>query len=102
LDLQKFLSTYLPEPGINLRPTADDDRSIGREVKQCIKENNYDVIHSHGFSAGALVSIAIALKPSPPHVMTVHDVYRDELFKGAKGKLKLAGLNILYSRLNAV
>lgn len=102
LDLYQFLSAYLPPARINFRATADNNESIINEVKRCLREEAFDVIHSHGFSAGVLTFLAIALKRSPPHILTVHDVFRDELFDGVKGKLKLWGLNIIYRRLDAV
>lgn len=102
LDLHQFLLTYLPEARIQFRPTENDNNSIIREVKLCLKEASYDVIHSHGFSAGVLTSIAVVFKQPTFHVMTVHDVFRDELFKGMKGRLKLWGLNIIYRQLDAV
>lgn len=102
LELRNFLSTYLPESRIKYRATADNNESIVREIKQCLKEERYDLIHSHGFSAGVLTSRAIIFMRSSPHIMTVHDVYRDELFRGVKGKLKLLGLNVIYRQLDAV
>lgn len=102
LNLRDFLKDYLPNNRIKLHEAEDDNRSIIRELRKCIKNNNYDLIHSHGFSAGALTAIATTLGVPCPHVMTAHDVYRDELFKGIKGKLKWFSLNLLYRRLDAV
>lgn len=102
LELRQFLLDYLPTARINFRATADNNKSIINEVKRCLREEAFDVIHSHGFSAGVLTSLATALKQSPPHILTVHDVFRDELFTGVKGKLKLWALNIIYRQLDAV
>src|SRR5690606_17003635 len=102
LDLADFLKDYLPENRIKFIKTEDNNKSIVREVKKAVRSQPYDLIHSHGFSAGALTVIATLLKSTSCHIMTAHDVYRDELFEGTKGRLKLLGLNPLYSRLDAV
>src|SRR5690606_26381184 len=94
LNLASFLKDYLPENRIRFIKTEDNNKSIVSEVKKALTSGRYDLIHSHGFSAGALTVIATLLKRSCPHIMTAHDVYRDELFAGIKGRLKLLGLNL--------
>lgn len=72
-----------------------------RETSKQILTGRFDLVHSHGFKAGATAVLAARLR-GIPHVMSVHDVLFPSHFDGWKGRLKLQLLNTLYSGLDCI
>lgn len=64
-------------------------------------KERFDLLHSHGFTAGAL-SVIGGLFSRVPHVMTSHDVFREDQFEGARGRLKRKALQLLFSRIDVI
>lgn len=54
------------------------------QVTKNIFWGSYDLVHSHGFSAGLACSTGAFIK-SVPHLLTLHDVFNQEQFNGVKG-----------------
>ena len=70
---------------------------------QSIK-NRPDIIHAHGFSA-LVLSVVQARLLFIPHLVTTHDVFNENQFKGLKGLLKRHILSValfLSNRINPV
>lgn len=101
LDLAGFLQQYFPEGRIKFIQSQNDDNAVVETIKKQVRTESYDLIHSHGFSAGALVERACFWRRIP-HIMTAHDVFRDEQFRGFKGRAKKWLLNLTYAKLNGV
>jgi glycosyltransferase involved in cell wall biosynthesis len=99
IDLKCYLEKYLPN--IKLIVSENSDKALRQAVIKIINTQSFDAVHSHGFSAGAIVSSII----SPfrvPHIMTAHDVFRDDQFVGIKGKVKSWLLNLAYWRMDGI
>ncbi|UUA71394.1 glycosyltransferase family 4 protein [Cellvibrio sp. QJXJ] len=101
IGLQDFLAEYFPVGRIRFIKAANSDSALRRELNSILRSEKFDVIHSHGFSAGALVS-SLAQRLPAPHIMTAHDVFRADQFVGIKGKVKSLLLNLAYWRLDGV
>jgi len=66
-----------------------------------LKTGRYALLHSHGFTAGAIAATA-NLRWRVPHVLTSHDVFRPEQFPAAYGGLKRALLGRLLGTADAI
>jgi len=65
--------------------------SFFRAVSKTIISGKFDLIHSQGFTAG-ICSILGSLLTQTPHILTSHDVFRADQFKGVKGYIKKKAL----------
>lgn len=101
IELADFLNQYFPKNRIRFVATENTDADLRKAFMRIIAEEQFDVIHSHGFSAGALVCSVPRRLPAP-HIMTAHDVFRREQFAGIKGRLKALLLNIGYWRVQGI
>lgn len=101
LDLTDFIMRYFPVNRIRLITVEEGNDHLRKKFIELFNQENFDVIHSHGFSAGALVSSIVGRLPAP-HIMTAHDVFRAEQFAGIKGKAKSFLLNLAYWRIQGV
>lgn len=101
--LSSFFESVLPKGRIQLHPVENDSRSLLKKTRELLKtENQYDLLHSHGFTAGALSELARLGVRRVPHLMTAHDVFLHQQFLGWKGRLKHFGMARLFSRLDGV
>lgn len=101
LDLTDFIARYFPANRIRLVSVEEGNDHLRKKLIELLSSERFDVIHSHGFSAGALVSSILGRLPAP-HIMTAHDVFRAEQFFGAKGKIKSLLLNLAYWRTQGI
>jgi len=101
IELRDFCNTYLAPSGIHYKPAPKDDRALTQAIRAELQSESYNLLHSHGYTSGVLGHRA-ALGLKIPHLMTAHDVFRSEQFRGLKGKLKWAGLNLVYRRLQGI
>lgn len=101
IELKNFLIQHFPENRVRLVVAENTDKGLRKELKKLLLSEHFDLIHSHGFSAGALISSIIGRLPAP-HIMTAHDVFRAEQFFGAKGKIKSLLLNLAYWRTQGI
>lgn len=60
-----------------------------------------DLIHSHGFTAGLLTSVA-SIGHRIPHILTPHDVIRPRQFAGPTGALKKPAYGVLLRRIDVI
>lgn len=65
-----------------------------------LTSGNFDLVHSHGFTAGA--AVALVNSGHVPHVITSHDVFQPEQFSGVVGALKAVSLARLLGRADAI
>lgn len=101
MQISEFLRSFFPQKRIRFIASENNDKALRKEFITLIATEKFDIIHSHGFSAGALVCSAPRLL-SAPHIMTAHDVFRREQFHGIKGRIKAFLLNIAYWRVQGV
>ncbi|HKL90612.1 MAG TPA: glycosyltransferase family 4 protein [Allomuricauda sp.] len=99
------LSSYLQETGLKNRiayfPVSNTHVSMVKGVRKALKGNFFDLIHSHGFTAGILTELAM-LGKSTKHLMTGHDIFLDKQFQGFKGSVKKQGLKIIFDRIDYI
>ena len=100
-NISDYLNDYLPASRIKLIASDNSNSALLSTLRNHLKENSYDLIHSHGFSAAALT---IAARPfcRVPHIMTAHEAFTKQAFTGFKGKFVQLILNVIYRRLNCV
>ena len=66
--------------------------SISVQITKLLRSNRYDLVHSHGLSAGMLAALPM-MATKVPHIVTLHDVFLRKLFNGAQGYLKRHAVN---------
>jgi glycosyltransferase involved in cell wall biosynthesis len=86
-DLEEFINTQLPQGRMKLIPTASDRKSFIAAIDKCVGAHEFDLIHSHGFSASFYTQQAVWYR-NIPHLLTAHDVFLPNTFKGVKGVFK--------------
>lgn len=70
------------------RPTAFE---FFKTVFKVLIKNKYDLVHSHGFTAGVSAALPAFLSRTK-HILTSHDTLHERQFNGVAGKLKKIGL----------
>lgn len=75
--------------------------SLFSELSRFLKNNNVDIIHSHGFIS-CIASAIPSLIYRVPVVCTSHDVISDNQFSGAQGFFKRSILGLSLRRCNVV
>jgi glycosyltransferase involved in cell wall biosynthesis len=70
-------------------------------IMSTARSEKCDIIHSHGITAG-LCSIVPAHILHIPHLLTIHDVFTREIFKGASGCLKRIALSVLLPSIKKI
>ncbi|SDW60174.1 glycosyltransferase family 4 protein [Marinobacter mobilis] len=99
--LEEYISSYLPPGRIRLVKAKEGHLDFIIQARTLIKNGGFDLIHSHGFSAGLLTEIAkTGIKI--PHIMTAHDVFRPEQFIGWKQLVKKRVMSYIFTRMTAI
>lgn len=83
-ELEVLLAEDLGELGISYIPCQDNNRDFLKIVIKTAWKNEFDLVHSHGFTAGVCCSLVAKLR-GIPHIMTSHDVITDRQVAGTKG-----------------
>lgn len=65
----------------------DKSLSLFLALLKTLLTHRFDLIHSHGFTAGVLASIPARITGTA-HIITTHDVFMEGQFIGSKGKIK--------------
>lgn len=65
----------------------DTSFSLFLALLKTLLTHRFDLIHSHGYTAGVLAAIPARITGTA-HIITTHDVFMDEQFTGRKGKVK--------------
>lgn len=65
----------------------ETNRRFFFKVMETIHRGKFDLVHSHGLTAG-LAALVAARLGGLPHVLTGHDTFQGAQFAGPKGKLK--------------
>ncbi|WP_369601998.1 glycosyltransferase family 4 protein [Hahella sp. SMD15-11] len=101
-DLSEFLANKLPEGRIRFIPCDNTNQALFRAAREQLRQERWDLIHSHGFSAGILTEWARLGYRNIPHLMTAHDVFLESQFAGWKGRLKKLMSGISFARMDAI
>ena len=84
--------------------TEDSTSSLVRSLLNTLSTQKFDLIHSHGFTAGIVAAVPAVLFRIP-HIITTHDVLLEPQFNGLKGRLRkwvVGGLLSLATVVNPV
>lgn len=94
-DLSMHKVKYIP---VDERPSIINFfYKVGVEVFR----GDFDIVHSHGFTAG-LCTVFPALLGQTPHVMTSHDVLSKRQFHSFIGRLKIKCMGFLLSKIDVI
>ena len=63
-------------------------------IDHILRRQGIDVVHSQGFTSGVLAAIPARLRRIP-HLLTSHDVLREDQFTGMRGQIKKIILSVL-------
>jgi glycosyltransferase involved in cell wall biosynthesis len=77
------------------------NRGLLRIVTKIIRNETFDLVHSHGFTSGAC-SIVGALSKRTPHFLTCHDVFTQRQFIGLKGFVRKVALGMILSMIDCI
>ncbi|WP_158223067.1 glycosyltransferase family 4 protein [Halovibrio salipaludis] len=100
--LSAYLSEFLPEGRIKVVEAESSNLAFVRQVRRAHQTGNYDLIHSHGFSAGLLTEISLGLGGRTPHLMTAHDVFLHAQFQGASNRIRHWVMARLFARMTGI
>lgn len=100
-NLPADLGRYLPDETFQVRTTANDGMALGRAIRRELRRRPYDLLHSHGLTAGVLGQLA-RFGTGVPHLLTVHDVFLPTMFEGIRGRLKKLALARVLAGVDAV
>ncbi len=99
--LHEYIHDYLPAGRISIINAKNNKLSFVGQVRTQLLKNSFALVHSHGFTAGALTILANT-NLGYTHLMTGHDMFLRKQFTGVKGRLKLYILGLLFNRLDHV
>ena len=80
---------------------SDSAAGLLRMAASELRRGDYRLVHTHGFTAGALAAPLCRLFDIP-HLMTAHDVFQYGQFTGARGKLKKMVLARLFRQIDVI
>jgi glycosyltransferase involved in cell wall biosynthesis len=99
----KLLPSGLSPLAVDLR-LVPEDRAVLRlafEMNRTLRTGGYELVHSHGTTA-ALASWPGARWSGLPHVVTLHETFREDQFIGTAGRIKRLVLQRLFGDVDAV
>lgn len=97
-DLKEYDVTYMELPPI-VSPLQILS-SIFKVIK-VIKHQKFDLVHSHGLTAGIISAIPAWLNKIP-HVLTIHDVFNKTQFQNISGYAKKTVLSFILPIINVI
>lgn len=99
--LSEFLTRHVPDNRICVVPADVGHVNVIKQIRTIIKTGDFDLVHSHGFSAGILTELA-RVSLTVPHLMTAHDVFLTSQFQGWNGRLKRFLMARLFRRMSGI
>lgn len=86
-DAGDFFTRHFQTETFTLHGTCQSISAFGAGVARVIRDERPSVIHSHGFTAGVMAAIPARIF-GVPHILTSHDVFLPDQFRGLKGRLR--------------
>jgi len=99
--LTEYLNEFIPDGRFHVINAKTERFKFIRHIRSIIKNNSFELIHSHGFSAGLLTEIS-RTGIQHPHIMSAHDVFLSNQFAGVKGQIKKYLMSILFQRMTGI
>lgn len=99
----RVLLEDLQELDLTYRPTDKNvsNRALLKIVTKIIRQEPFDLVHSHGFIAGACASVG-AFFNRTPHMLTCHDVFTPQQFVGLKGFVRKTALGGVLALIDCI
>jgi glycosyltransferase involved in cell wall biosynthesis len=97
--VQSLLNDYISPDKHSFIDASDG--SLFKTLYKVLNSTKFDVIHSHGFTAG-LTASAFRFIFRTPHLLTTHDVLSEAQFKGSKGGLQKLAFSLLFKCVTKV
>lgn len=101
MDGVEELQETLALENITFNVISGSVKSFYWAIVKTILKSKYDLVHSHGFTAG-VVSVVPTKIASVKHIMTAHEVFTKKQFEGIKGRLKRSLMSILLSKIDLI
>jgi glycosyltransferase involved in cell wall biosynthesis len=88
---------------VDLRLVPERRAAVGlaREMTRALRTRRYGLVHSQG-STAAIASWLGAWWYGVPHVVTLHETFRDEQFAGSSGAVRRQLLQQVFRRVDAI
>jgi len=99
--LSEYLNEFMPDRRIQTVPAVSNKLGFIRQIRILARSEPFDLIHSHGFSAGILTELS-RTGLELPHLMTGHDVFSRVQFSGFSGLLRHWFMGQLFRRMTAI
>lgn len=99
--LGDYLSEFLPDGRITVVSTESAPVKFLVQARRMSQQPGFDLVHSHGFSAGVLTELAM-LGANKTHLMTAHDVFNQAQFRGIRGHVKHRIMAAAFRRMDAI
>ena len=99
--LTDYLAEFVPERQFEIIEPLQGKLRIIRQLRGLARTGKYDLIHSHGFSAGMLTELS-RTGLYLPHLMTAHDVFLPVQFAGVQGMLRQWLMARLFVRMTTI
>lgn len=77
---------------VTIESTGNSQLSIFAGVRRVLGGNGFNLIHSHGLTAG-MMSEFTRRRSRIAHIVTIHDMFVDSLFEGWRGRARLWAVN---------
>jgi len=77
------------------------NRELFRLVTTTIRNQSFELVHSHGFTSGACAVIG-AVSKRIPHILTCHDVFTSGQFIGIKGLVRKSAFGVMLSMIDCI
>lgn len=99
--LSDYLSEFLPDGRITVVPAESTPIKFMGQARRMSQNPSFNLVHSHGFSAGVLTELAM-VGVGKPHLMTAHDVFNQGQFQGVKGYIRHRIMAAAFSSMSAI
>lgn len=99
--LRGYIDEVFKDKDYEYIETDDANWGIFKSAYKALSERNFDILHTHGFTTGLILSF-LAFLYRVSHIMTAHDVILDWQMPGFKGWLKSKAIGIGFRMINVI
>lgn len=85
--VRELLEASIPSDMVRLVESGTSVGDLIVAAQKILKSSKFDLIHSHGFTAG-VISLPLQFFYKTPQILTTHDVFSSANFFGVKGYFK--------------
>ena len=101
LELNKYVESVFANSKFSFFATEDSSSNLYSITRKIITTERPDLVHSHGTTAGIIVSSAL-LFSSTPHLLTTHDVFFNSQFQGYSGWIKKRFIKFMLNKADVI